>query len=54
MSGAPPTDDDFEFASSLPMMVKGQEIQVEQMSDSAKLAFCTQQRRVAKKLKFVE
>jgi len=36
------------------LQVSSQEIQVEQMSDSARLAFCTQQRRVAKTLKFVE
>jgi hypothetical protein len=46
--------DDLDFASSLAMMSRGQQAQVEQMSDSGKFAFCAQQRRVAKKLNFVQ
>ncbi|NKJ03493.1 signal recognition particle [Rhizobium sp. SG741] len=47
-------DDDLSFASILPMMVKGQGIQIDQMTESSKMAFCTQQRRVAKKLGFAK
>lgn len=47
-------DDDLQFASSLPMMTEGQKIQVEGMSESGKTAFCAQQRRVAKKIGFVQ
>ncbi|MBO9136902.1 signal recognition particle [Rhizobium sp. L80/93] len=46
--------DDLDFASSLALMSRGQQAQVEQMSDSGKFAFCAQQRRVAKKLNFVQ
>ncbi|MGY5809978.1 signal recognition particle [Rhizobium sp. LEGMi198b] len=46
--------DDLNFASMLPLMVKGQQVQIEQMSDSSKSAFCIQQRRAAKKLGFVQ
>ncbi len=46
--------DDLSFANMLPLMARGTTAQFNEMSDSAKVAFCTQQRRAAKKLRFVQ
>ncbi|WP_461321330.1 signal recognition particle [Bradyrhizobium diazoefficiens] len=45
---------DMSFPSTLNMMVKGNEVQIEGMSPSAKTAHCTQVRRVAKSYGFVK
>ena len=45
---------DMSFPSALNMMVKGNAVQIEDMSPSAKTAHCTQVRRVAKSYGFVK
>lgn len=45
---------DMGFPSTLNMMVKGSEVQLEEMSPSAKTAHCTQVRRVAKSYGFAK
>jgi hypothetical protein len=45
---------DMSFPSTLNMMVKGNALQLEGMSPSAKTAHCTQVRRVAKSYKFIK
>jgi hypothetical protein len=46
--------DDLDFAATLPVMTRGQQVQVEQMTDSGKHAFCIQQTRAAKALGFTK
>jgi hypothetical protein len=46
--------DDLSFASTLQMMIAGQEFQLKGMSVSAKTAHCTQIQRVAKSYGFLK
>lgn len=46
--------DDMSFASTLSLMTKGQEVQIEEMSASSKTAHCTQIKRVAASYGFIE
>lgn len=46
--------DDMGFASTLTMMVQGQEYMIEEMSKSARTAHCTQVARVAKSYGFIK
>ncbi|MDL2409959.1 signal recognition particle [Rhizobium calliandrae] len=46
--------DDLNFATELPLMTNGARVEFNEMTDTAKVAFCTQQRRAAKKLGFVK